>query len=315
MARELPNARAALEWAEAPREAELGLQLAGFARLWHLRGELSEALRWQERMLALDSAVRAQGGPAAPLSLRVRRLYGFPRSLLAAGMLEHAEAIAQEALALAEDAGDAVHRQRLHDTGPDRPGTRDLDAAEVAFAVSAAHAESAGPGNLRLWALTNLAEVARARGDLSRAEELLAKALALRGPREQLGSRNDRHTDGPYCAPAPPIHTGAGVYRESLGFFSAFVAPRFSLGASKGWPPRLWLKARRPRCAALRCLASMRSAPPPPPHRRSARRSSRSSMTSAYTRRALPRRVGFGRNAASRADRGRSARLGCRAVG
>src|SRR6266478_7574773 len=36
---ELPNARAALEWAEEKNEAELGLQLAGFARLWHVRAD------------------------------------------------------------------------------------------------------------------------------------------------------------------------------------------------------------------------------------------------------------------------------------
>ncbi|HEY6539914.1 MAG TPA: helix-turn-helix domain-containing protein, partial [Ktedonobacteraceae bacterium] len=47
---ELPNARAALEWAEEKNEAELGLRLAGFTRLWQVRGQMSEAERWMERM-------------------------------------------------------------------------------------------------------------------------------------------------------------------------------------------------------------------------------------------------------------------------
>ena len=47
---ELPNARAALEWAEEKNEAEVGLRLAGFARLWHVRGQMSEAERWMERI-------------------------------------------------------------------------------------------------------------------------------------------------------------------------------------------------------------------------------------------------------------------------
>src|SRR5437870_7380506 len=42
MAQELPNVRAALQWAEERQEAELGLRLACFARLWHVRGQRSE---------------------------------------------------------------------------------------------------------------------------------------------------------------------------------------------------------------------------------------------------------------------------------
>jgi predicted ATPase len=71
LAQELPNARAALQWAEERQEAELGLRLAGFARLWHVRGQMSEAERWMERMLALDRRAREQGKPGAPLPLRI----------------------------------------------------------------------------------------------------------------------------------------------------------------------------------------------------------------------------------------------------
>jgi predicted ATPase/transcriptional regulator with XRE-family HTH domain len=229
LARELPNVRAALEWAEAHREAELGLQLTGFARLWHLRGELSEALRWQERMLALDSAVRAQGGAVAPLSLRVRRLHGFSRNLLAAGMLERAEAIAQEALALAEDVGDADGIGNAYMTlGLIAQARGDLDAAEVAFAVSAAHAASAGPGNLRLWVLTNLAEIARARGNLSRAEELLAAALALARAAGNTWEAAMTVTLLGHTARQRRQFTQARAhYRESLALFSAFDSPPF----------------------------------------------------------------------------------------
>ncbi len=270
LARELPNARAALEWAEAHREAELGLQLAGFARLWHLRGELSEALRWQERMLALDSAVRAQGGPAAPLSLRVRRLYGFPRSLLAAGMLEHAEAIAQEALALAEDAGDADAIGNAYTTrGLIAQARGDLDAAEVAFAVSAAHAESAGPGNLRLWALTNLAEIARARGNLSRAEELLAKALALARAAGNSWEAAMIVTLMGHTARQRRQYTQArAYYRESLGLFSAFDSPPFLAWCLEGLAATLVAEGEAARAVRLYAAsASMREragAPAPP---------------------------------------------------
>src|SRR5258708_16505128 len=63
---ELPNARAALEWADEENEAELGLRLAGFSRLWHVRGQMSEAERWMERMPALHPRAREGGEHTAP---------------------------------------------------------------------------------------------------------------------------------------------------------------------------------------------------------------------------------------------------------
>jgi predicted ATPase/transcriptional regulator with XRE-family HTH domain len=77
MAQELPNARAALQWAEARQEAELGLRLVGFTRLWQDRGQMSEAERWMERMLALDLRAREQGKHTAPHPLRIQLLYGI----------------------------------------------------------------------------------------------------------------------------------------------------------------------------------------------------------------------------------------------
>src|SRR6266700_2539733 len=88
LAQELPNARAALQWAEERQEAELGLQLAGFTRLWHVRGQMSEAERWMERMLALDLRAREQGEPTAPLTLRIQFLYGIGRTMVRHGKVE-----------------------------------------------------------------------------------------------------------------------------------------------------------------------------------------------------------------------------------
>ncbi|MDE3231592.1 MAG: tetratricopeptide repeat protein [Chloroflexota bacterium] len=229
LARELPNVRAALEWAEANRESDLGLHLVGFARLWHLRGDLSEAHHWQERMLALDSAVRAQGGPAASLSLRARRLFGFSRNLLAAGKLEYAEAVAQEALALAEDIGDADAIGNAYMTlGLIAQARGHLAAAEESFTISAAHAESAGPGNLYLWALTNLAEMARARGNLPRAEELLTEALArARAVGNTWEAAMIVTLLGHTARQRRQYARARAHYRQSLALFSAFDSPPF----------------------------------------------------------------------------------------
>ena len=99
LAQELPNARAALQWAEERQQAELGLRLTGFTRLWHVRGQMSEAERWLERMLALDLRAREQGEHTAPLTLRIEKLYGLGRTLVHHGKVERrAEAFAKEAL-------------------------------------------------------------------------------------------------------------------------------------------------------------------------------------------------------------------------
>ncbi|HEX8997624.1 MAG TPA: tetratricopeptide repeat protein [Ktedonobacterales bacterium] len=85
----------------------------------------------------------------------------------------------QEALQLAQDLGDADHIGNAYATlGLIAQARGDLDAAAAAFAASATHAESAAPGNLRHLALTNLAEIAWARGDFAGAEDLLTQALA-----------------------------------------------------------------------------------------------------------------------------------------
>ncbi len=100
---ELPNARAALQWAEERHEAELGLRLTGFTRLWHVRGQMNEAEHWLERMLALDLQAREQGKPTAPLTIRIEKLYGLGRTMVRHGKAEQgAEAFSQEALQLAQ---------------------------------------------------------------------------------------------------------------------------------------------------------------------------------------------------------------------
>src|SRR5260370_34889669 len=77
---ELPNARAALEWAEEKNEAEFGLRLAGFTRLWHVRGQMSEAERWMERMLALDQRAMERGDQTGPRTLAREMVYGVGRT-------------------------------------------------------------------------------------------------------------------------------------------------------------------------------------------------------------------------------------------
>lgn len=180
LAVELPNARAALEWAEAQRAAELGLRLTGFTRLWYIRGSLEEATGWYERMLALDAQAREQGAPTAPHTLRVARLYGFARILLGFGELARAEAWATESVELARRTGDEDGMSDAYATlGMIAQASGRLDAAESAYAESYAHALRTDQAGLRSHALVSLAELERLRGDVARAESLMREALAM----------------------------------------------------------------------------------------------------------------------------------------
>jgi predicted ATPase/DNA-binding XRE family transcriptional regulator len=180
MAQELPNARAALHWAEERQEAELGLRLTGFTRLWHVRGQMSEAVRWMERMLALDLRAREQGEPTAPLTLRIERLQGPGRTLVRYGKVERgAEAFAKEALQLAQSISDQNGMSNAFFTlGMIAQASGKLDEAETAFTESYTHARLIEQSGLVSRALFGLADLARMRGDVARATALSEEALA-----------------------------------------------------------------------------------------------------------------------------------------
>jgi predicted ATPase/transcriptional regulator with XRE-family HTH domain len=181
LAQELPNARAALQWAEERHEAELGLRLVGFARLWHVRGQMSEARRWMERMLALDLRAREQGEHAAPLTLRIRLLYGLGRTMVRHGKVERgAEATAREALQLARSIGDHHGISNAFATlGMIAQASGKLDEAKAAYTESATHARQGEQSGLVSRALSHLGELAGLQGDLARATALVEEALAL----------------------------------------------------------------------------------------------------------------------------------------
>jgi predicted ATPase/transcriptional regulator with XRE-family HTH domain len=177
---ELPNARAALQWAEERHEAELGLRLTGFTRLWHILGQMSETERWLERMLELDHRAREQGEHVALLTLRIEKLYGLGRTLVRHGKAGRgAEALVKEALHLALQIGDQKSiSSALATLGMIDQASGRLDEAEVAFTESYEHAKQIEQSGLMSRALVGLAEVAGMRGNAARATALLEEALA-----------------------------------------------------------------------------------------------------------------------------------------
>jgi predicted ATPase/DNA-binding XRE family transcriptional regulator len=179
LALDLPNVRAALAWAEAHAEAELGLQLAGFAGVLFMQGLVAEAAQWLERVLALDEQARSKRHSSAPPQLRVERLNGLARALLSQGRTQQAAARAGEALRLAERIQDEAGISDVYQTqGLVAHASGKLDRAAYAFTESYVFAGRAGRRDLRRRALVQLGELARQRGDTARAESLLTEGLA-----------------------------------------------------------------------------------------------------------------------------------------
>jgi tetratricopeptide (TPR) repeat protein len=180
-AQESPNVRAALQWAEEREEAELGLRLTGFARLWHVHGQMSEAERWFERMLDLDLRAREQGKHTAPLTVRIQRLYGLGRTMVRHGQAgPAAQAAANEALRLAQQIGDHHGASSAFGTlGMISQANGKLEEAEAAYHECYRYALLAGHDGLRSHALFHRADLAGMRGETAHATALVKEALVL----------------------------------------------------------------------------------------------------------------------------------------
>jgi len=274
LAQELPNARAALQWAEERHEAELGLRLTGFARLWHVYGQMSEAERWLERMLVLDLQAREQGEHAAPLTLRIEKLYGLGRTLVRHGIAEHgAEAFAQEALQLAQSMSNQNSISNAFATlGMIVQKSGKLDEAEVAFTESYTHARRIEQRGLMSRALFGLADVARMRGNVARAtafsEEALTQALAI-------GLTWDIPIMitllGHLARQQQNYAVATARYREALALFRTFSSPLYTAGCLEGYAATICAEGHYAQatrlCAAAATLREQAQTPLPPVER------------------------------------------------
>jgi predicted ATPase/transcriptional regulator with XRE-family HTH domain len=273
LALDLPNARAALEWAERHADAEQGLRLLGFARLWHVRGQIGEAVHWQERMLALDAQARERGEPAGPLALRATMLYGFARTLLGAGELARAAAAATEAVRLAEIAGDERALSDAHATiGLVAQADGRLDEAAEAFTASYAHAQLTGERGLGVPALFHMAELARLRAEFERAGTLLEQALALaRASGDAWDVAIITTMLGHHDRQRGRYPQARARYHESLPLFRAFGSPTYLAWCLEGLAATLgaqgWHGRAARLCAAAAALREHAHTPLPPAER------------------------------------------------
>lgn len=269
LAIELPNARAALEWANHQRDAALGLRLTGFARLWDIRGVGREAELWLERMLALDAEARAVGALTVPLLLRVERLYGYARVLLNHGNVEKAEMVAQDSVLLAQQVGNQGALSEAYMTlGLIAQAKGDVEQATNAFSESAAHADPAAPSESRYHALFCLADLARSQGDIDRAHVLFESALEGAEAADNTWDRTIIITLLAHLERQQHDNARARRrYLECLAHFHAFSSPTFFAWCLEGYSALLCAEERYAQatrlCAAAATLRLQARAPLP----------------------------------------------------
>jgi predicted ATPase/DNA-binding XRE family transcriptional regulator len=175
---EIPNVRAAMQWAEAHQEVALGLRLAHISwGSWFRQHQISEGERWLERLLALSWQSPAHSIPRGP---RAEALYAYGQLLLSRGKTAQAEQMAQETLARAQHSGDHESMSSAYAIlGQSAQRQGNLEEAEAWFLQSDEQAQRGSYPALRGFTVRNLAEIARVRGNLARATTLYKQAFAI----------------------------------------------------------------------------------------------------------------------------------------
>jgi predicted ATPase/DNA-binding XRE family transcriptional regulator len=175
---EVDNLRAALGWAGASEESELGLRLA--ASLWYfwsVRGYLREGRTWLERLLTM---ARATGRPAMAPAVRAKALGGAAWLAYVQTDYDRVVPPAEESLALSRDLGDdmgcAIALTSLGCVALDQG---DYTQATPLLEESLARARAAADTWGITMSLNNLGLLVGLQGDYQRARELLEESLAL----------------------------------------------------------------------------------------------------------------------------------------
>ncbi len=226
--RDVPNVRAALEWARARRAPDMGLRLAlALARSWYGRGAFDEWEGWLRELLALDAEA---GEQAASPPVRVMGLYGRVRFAIERHDYDRAEVLAREGLELARRHGDAVGvSNMLAELGQVAEARGELDAGMTLYDESLAH----WPAGSR--ALSSVGNLARAKGEYDQAQRYLEQALAwARSQRMSWAVAEALTSLGHIACEQEDFTRAAARYRESLGLYQTMGAAAPLVGCLEG---------------------------------------------------------------------------------
>ncbi len=253
---DVPNVRAAIQWALEQQEVALGLQLARFCLgSWWSQGRISEAERMLERLLTLSWQSGAQGVLFGPRALV---LHAFGQSLLVRGKTERAQAVAREALSRAQRSEDHCSIcSALAILGQIAQQSGNLDEAAALFGESDEHAMLGEDPDLRGNSLRNLAELARMRGDFVRATLLYEQALAVaRAKGMTFHAALITTLLGHLASQQHNYALAKSRYRESLVVFRSFDSPTFLAWCLEGFAAALNAERQYAQAARL-CAAAM----------------------------------------------------------
>ena len=268
LVQEFPNVNAALQWAEARREAMLGLRLAAaFGRFWVSRGQMSEAEFWYERMLASDALV---GGQEAQYVLRAEALMGLGQVLLILGKMERAEVVAKEGLRRSVPGGDHSGMSAAYAIlGQIAQMRGKVDEAATFFVKSDEHAKRSEIESLLGMALRNLANLALLQGDYVRATALFEERLASARSSGVLWVVANITTLLGYLAGSQQNYPLAKArYREALAHFRSFGNPAYTAWCLEGLAATLCAEGQYAQamrlCAASAAMREQARTPLPP---------------------------------------------------
>jgi len=223
--RELANVRAALTWACAQCEQEIGLRLGtALGRFWYSRGSFDEGESWLRAMLALEATVGVQ---VAPPALRVMAFYFRTLYALDRHDIDRAAAMALEGLEIARRHDDmAGAGNLLTELGHVAEARGDLDAARALFEESLAHLEVGGNRGALGRVLSSLGNLARTTGDYEQARRYLEQALDWARERHfSWAIASGLMSLGHVACEQGAFAHAATLYRESLGLYRTMRNP------------------------------------------------------------------------------------------
>jgi predicted ATPase len=173
------NFRSALTWLRAADEAELELRLSiALTRFWYVRGHITEARSWLDKVLSANEVLAASAGQPAPLRAQV--VTSASAFALIQGDYPEATRLAEESLQLARAQGDPGRiASALSNLGAVALAGGDGKRARPLLEEAVALSRELDEKPVAARAINNLGDLALTVGEYARAETLFQESLEL----------------------------------------------------------------------------------------------------------------------------------------
>ena len=173
------NFRSALTWLGGADEAELELRLSiALTRFWYVRGHITEARSWLDKVLSENEVLAATAGQPAPLRAQV--VTSASAFALIQGDYPEATRLAEESLQLARAHGDSGRiANALSNLGAIALAGGDSKKARPLLEEAVGLSRELDEKPVAARAINNLGDLALTVGEYARAETLFQESLEL----------------------------------------------------------------------------------------------------------------------------------------